>query len=199
MDKPFYFVCFILQCSVMVTLLFSWLSACPCCPLAFAPYLTFNWSGSLMLKLFNMHHFPHYDLLLFFCSTMWPMPCSSAQSIPSTCDSPEPNPDATHKSEELEDRYMPSMSNTSHTLHHVSFTKACHQKGCWINVINVTISFRIDLEDNFRISICSDIQNLAENDDEDDNDKYKNMYVICPYSLLIIYYFIGPPWRESSW
>jgi len=56
------------------------------------------------------------------------------------------------------------------------FTKACRHKGRWINV---AICFGIDLQEMFRLGICSDRGNLAADDNEDeDEDRIRDMYVV---------------------
>jgi len=79
-------------------------------------------------------------------------------------------------------------------LHCIRFTKACRQKGRWINV---AICFGIDLQDIFRLGIRSEID--AEENDDDDDDEYPNMYVICAVLIsLLTHHPIAQPGREDS-
>lgn len=59
------------------------------------------------------------------------------------------------------------------------FTKACRQKGRWINV---AISFGVDIQDIIKFGIRSDIHNL-DADDEGNDDEYRNVYAVPAFSI----------------
>jgi hypothetical protein len=133
-----------------------------------------------MLDVFNTPHLPHHSFPHFFSSAMSqynpslalsrssirPVPSTRSEPVGADRDSPEPNPNATRRSEEPEDRCVSNRSHSLRYLHHIRFNKACRQKGRWINL---AISFGIDLQDIFKLGIRSDTQNL------DNVEEYRNM------------------------